>query len=136
MPKTTVLQDSKRKCSVFQLVQQLPNTSNRSAFFITSYYLQLLCGNYLQLLCGNYLQLLCGNYLQLLCGKLLRELLSTQDFQLNQPQLNQQPLLPTVPTSVLLVSIMWYDGGENVETTEMYEKTLELEERLPALQYT
>ena len=96
MPKTTVLQDSKRKCSVFQLVQQLPNTSNRSAFFITSYYLQLLCGNYLQLLCGNYLQLLCGNYLQLLCGKLLRELLSTQDFQLNQPQLNQQPLLPTV----------------------------------------
>ena len=32
------------------------------------------------------------------------------------------------PTSVLLVSTMWYDGGENVGTTEMYEKTLELEE--------
>ena len=32
------------------------------------------------------------------------------------------------PTSVLLVSTMWYDGGENVVTTEKYEKTLELEE--------
>ena len=32
------------------------------------------------------------------------------------------------PTSVLLVSTMWYDGGENVGITEMYEKTLELEE--------
>ena len=32
------------------------------------------------------------------------------------------------PTSVVLVSTMWYDGGENVGTTEMYEKTLELEE--------
>ena len=32
------------------------------------------------------------------------------------------------PTSVLLVSTMWYDGGENVGTTEKYEKTLELEE--------
>ena len=32
------------------------------------------------------------------------------------------------PTSVLLVPTMWYDGGENVGTTEMYEKTLELEE--------
>ena len=32
------------------------------------------------------------------------------------------------PTNVLLVSILWYDGGENVETTEMYTKTLELEE--------
>ena len=29
---------------------------------------------------------------------------------------------------MLLVSTMWYDGGENVGTTEMYEKTLELEE--------
>ena len=27
------------------------------------------------------------------------------------------------PPSVLLV---WYDGGENVGTTEMYEKTMEL----------
>ena len=27
------------------------------------------------------------------------------------------------PTSVLLVSTMWYDGGENVGTIEMYEKT-------------
>ena len=35
------------------------------------------------------------------------------------------------PTSVLLVSTMWYDGGENVGTAEMYERTLELEERLP-----
>ena len=32
------------------------------------------------------------------------------------------------PTSVLLVSTMWYDGGENVRTTEIYEKTLEVEE--------
>ena len=32
------------------------------------------------------------------------------------------------PTSVLLVPTMWYDGGENVGTTEMYEKTLGLEE--------
>ena len=32
------------------------------------------------------------------------------------------------PTSVLLVSTTWYDGAENVGTTEMYEKTLELEE--------
>ena len=32
------------------------------------------------------------------------------------------------PTSVLLVSTLWYDGGENIGTTEMYEKTLELEE--------
>ena len=30
-----------------------------------------------------------------------------------------------------LVSTMWYDGGENVETTEMYEMTLELEEHFP-----
>ena len=30
------------------------------------------------------------------------------------------------PTSVLLVLTPWYDGGENVGTTEMYEKTLEL----------
>ena len=29
---------------------------------------------------------------------------------------------------MLLVSTMWYDGGENVGTTEKYEKTLELEE--------
>ena len=34
------------------------------------------------------------------------------------------------PTSVLLVSTMWYDGGENVGTTEMYEKTLEMEEKV------
>ena len=33
------------------------------------------------------------------------------------------------PTSVLLVSTMWYDGGENVGTIETYEKTLELEEQ-------
>ena len=26
------------------------------------------------------------------------------------------------------MSTLWYDGGENVGTTEMYEKTLELEE--------
>ena len=35
------------------------------------------------------------------------------------------------PTSMLSVSTLWYDGGdtgENVGTTEMYEKTLELEE--------
>ena len=32
------------------------------------------------------------------------------------------------PTIELLVSTMWYDGGENFGTTEMYEKTLELEE--------
>ena len=32
------------------------------------------------------------------------------------------------PTSVLLVSTMWYDGGENVGTTETYEKMLEVEE--------
>ena len=32
------------------------------------------------------------------------------------------------PTSVLLVSTIRYDGGGNVGTTEMYEKTLELEE--------
>ena len=32
------------------------------------------------------------------------------------------------PTSVLSVSTLWYDGGENVGTTEMYGKTLELEE--------
>ena len=32
------------------------------------------------------------------------------------------------PTSVLLVSTMWCDGGENVGTIDMYEKTLELEE--------
>ena len=32
------------------------------------------------------------------------------------------------PTSVLLVSTMWYDGGGNVGSTELYEKTLELEE--------
>ena len=31
-------------------------------------------------------------------------------------------------TSVVLVSTMWYDGGESVGTTETYEKTLELEE--------
>ena len=31
------------------------------------------------------------------------------------------------PISMLLVSTMWYnDGGENVGTTEMYEKTMEL----------
>ena len=30
-----------------------------------------------------------------------------------------------------LVSTMWYDGGENVGTTEMYEMTLELEEHFP-----
>ena len=29
---------------------------------------------------------------------------------------------------MLLVSTMWYDGGENVGMTEMYEKILELEE--------
>ena len=29
---------------------------------------------------------------------------------------------------MVLVSTMWYDGGENVGTTEKYEKTLELEE--------
>ena len=32
------------------------------------------------------------------------------------------------PNSVLLVSTMSYDGGENVGTIDMYEKTLELEE--------
>ena len=32
---------------------------------------------------------------------------------------------------MLLVSTMWYDGGENVGTTETYEKTLELEEPFP-----
>ena len=32
------------------------------------------------------------------------------------------------PTIELLVLTMWYDGGENFGTTEMYEKTLELEE--------
>ena len=32
------------------------------------------------------------------------------------------------PTSVPLVSTMWYDGDENVGTTEIYEKTLEVEE--------
>ena len=42
-------------------------------------------------------------------------------------------------TSVLLVSTMWYDGGESVGTTDMYEKTLELEEKFQmgeVLQYT
>ena len=31
------------------------------------------------------------------------------------------------PTSVLFVSSLWHDGGEDVGTTEMYEKTFELE---------
>ena len=31
---------------------------------------------------------------------------------------------------MLLVSTMWYDGGENVGMTEMYEKILELEEKI------
>ena len=32
------------------------------------------------------------------------------------------------PTSVLLMLTLWYDGGESVGTTEMYEKKLESEE--------
>ena len=42
------------------------------------------------------------------------------------------------PTSVLLVSSLWHDGGEDVGMTEMYEKMLELEEyfkRLQVLRY-
>ena len=31
---------------------------------------------------------------------------------------------------MLLGSTMWYDDGENVGTTDMYEKTLELEEKI------
>jgi hypothetical protein len=72
MLKTTVLQGNKMKCIFLQFIHQFPNVSITAAFFIKIYYLQSLC------------------------GKLLYQLLSTQDFQLIQPQLNQLPLLPTV----------------------------------------
>ena len=69
---TAIFLSSKRKCIFTQLIDLLPNASITSAFFITFYYLQSLC------------------------EKLLYQLLSTQDFQRIQPQLNQLPLLPTV----------------------------------------
>ena len=51
--------------------------------------------------------------------------------EIQQPFVNLCHARGHKPTSMLSVSTLWYDGGdtgENVGTTEMYEKTLELEE--------
>ena len=82
------------------------------------------------LLYPKRIQSFCASELNLFILKLsVIECLFLLSFQCHQidrgeKELGSRHACRHKPTSVLLVSTMWYDdGGESVGTTEMYEKT-------------